>query len=578
MGRLLKAASRWVTRHLVLFAVIVVVLIAVPLLMAQWHSLAAAGERAAAMARSAAAIAQSSTAARQRLDARLPKDQKPASWEQLATALDQDIAAKQQTRDLLQRQYPLQSRVLTSDAYRQIKTLELEIRLLQQGRAYAASVLTVLHGLAAGEQATQQQLALCLRHVAAAEARLYDNRREQWQLSKDFPLAWQLPGLEIHRQMKTLEDRQRQLTEAAREAHQRCDALTLVANEKARVAAYIAPFDPSASPAEQALRELTGEQARLQAQVQGHWLRQTVDAAKRAWPVALWALLGIILTPVAIKLLFYFVLAPLASRRPPLCLLPGSAGAMAVPPGGRVSAVSQALVLAPGEELLVHAQYLQSAAVGAPKSTRWLLSWAMPLTSLAAGLYALTRVLPHGSEPVVVSSTRDPLSEVGVLVLPAGSALALQPRNLIGLVQQQGAPARITRHWRLGHLHSWLTLQLRYVVFHGPARLLVKGCRGVRVEHPHAGRALNQALTMGFSANLLYATTRCETFAAYWMGQQALFNDRFAEVGAAQGEAPAPGQGGYCVYEEMVHPERKTGVTGRGLEGLTDALLKAFGV
>ncbi|MBX3655449.1 MAG: hypothetical protein KF686_14800, partial [Ramlibacter sp.] len=105
---------------------------------------------------------------------------------------------------------------------------------------------------------------------------------------------------------------------------------------------------------------------------------------------------------------------------------------------------------------------------------------------------------------------------------------------------------------------------------HGPAILLVKGCRGVRVEAPQAGRAINQALTMGFSANLRYATTRCETFAAYWMGQQELFNDRFAQ--------PQDGGSGFYVYEEMIHPQRKTGVTGRGLEGVTDALLKAFGV
>ncbi|MCK7502947.1 MAG: hypothetical protein MZV70_01815 [Desulfobacterales bacterium] len=31
-------------------------------------------------------------------------------------------------------------------------------------------------------------------------------------------------------------------------------------------------------------------------------------------------------------------------------------------------------------------------------------------------------------------------------------------------------PMQITRHWRLGSLSAWLTLQLRYIVFHGPAK------------------------------------------------------------------------------------------------------------
>lgn len=570
MGRLLKALLGWITRHVLLFGLIVALLVAVPLLIGQWRGLAEAGQRVEALTSNAAAIAKAGVALRQQLDTQIPRTQQPAEWENLAAALDQRIAAQKQARDQLAQQYPLQSRVLTSDTYRQIKTLELEVRLLEQGRAYAASVLTVLRGLVAGEQAAQQQVAACRVEQHRADTAVYANRRSQWQLAQDFPLAWRIPGTAIQAQMQALEQAEPPLAEAAKQATQRCDTLALVLKEKARVAAYIAPFDPSAGPAEQAGRELTDERQRVQADLNASWLGQAIDTARRVWPVAAWTLLAIILTPIAIKLLFYFVLAPLAARRPPVCLLPGSEGEVIVPPSGRISAVSQSVVLQAGEEMLVHPQYLQSAALAAPKSTRWLLSWAMPFTSMAAGLTALVRVLPHGAEPLVVSSTRDPLSEVGLIVLPAGSALALQPRNLIGLVQQQAAPLRITRHWRLGHLHSWLTLQLRYVVFHGPAKLLVKGCRGVRAERPQAGRAINQALTMGFAANLHYATTRCETFAAYWLGEQDLFNDRFAQ--------PQEGQGGFYVYEEMVHPQRKTGVAGRGLQGLTDALLKAFGV
>ena len=574
MGRLLKVFLAWALRHLVLLAIIMGLLVAVPLLLSQWHALAGAEARVAELARSAAAIAQSGVQARQQLQGRIPEGQQLEPWQQLAQGLDTELAAKRQAHAQLLQQNPLQSRVLGSAVYQQVKVLELEIALLEQGRAYAASVLTVVQGLAAGQETSRAQLALCLRQVAVAEDALYDNRLSQWQLSKDFPLAWQVPGTAIYQQMKMLERQQRELAEATRAAHQRCDTLKLVQDEKDRVAAYIAPFDPSTSPADHAVQELTTARLQLEAQGANSWLRQAADAAQRVWPVAAGVLLAIILAPVVIKLLFYFVLAPLAARRAPVCLLPGS-GVPADPPksggtGGRISAVSQSIVLRPGEVLWVHPAFLQSAALAAPKTTQWLLSWRMPLSSLAAGLYALTRIEAAGDEPVVVSATRDPLSEIGRIDLPEGAALVLQPRNLVGLVARQGAPLRITRHWRLGHLHSWLTLQLRYLVFHGPATLLVQGCRGVRMERPAAGRAINQALTMGFSANLHYGNTRCETFVAYWMGQQDLFNDRFA--------SPVPGEGGWYVYEEMLHPERKTGITGRGLEGLSDALLKALGI
>jgi len=104
------------------------------------------------------------------------------------------------------------------------------------------------------------------------------------------------------------------------------------------------------------------------------------------------------------------------------------------------------------------------------------------------------------------------------------------------------------------------------VVFHGPARLIVKGCRGARIEAANAGRRITQAGTMGFSANLWYSTTRCETFVPYLMGEQALLNDSFA------------GAPGFYVYEETPHFGRRTGLTGRGLEGVFDSLLKVFGL
>ena len=109
-------------------------------------------------------------------------------------------------------------------------------------------------------------------------------------------------------------------------------------------------------------------------------------------------------------------------------------------------------------------------------------------------------------------------------------------------------------------------MQLRFLVFHGPGRLILQGCRGIRIETAGSPRSINQAATLGFSANLGYANTRCETFVSYWTGKEDLFNDLFT------------GDAGVYVYEEMPDAKRTTGVTGRGLEGFTDAVLKVFGI
>jgi hypothetical protein len=317
--------------------------------------------------------------------------------------------------------------------------------------------------------------------------------------------------------------------------------------------------------AERELADAEAEIARTSGELGKSSVARVATAVRRDLPIALSILLALILAPIGIKLFLYYVVAPLAQRRPPTRLFPESPGHPGAPGAtGRVSAVSVPVLLEEGEELLVQPEYLQSSPVAAKKKTKWLLDAAIPLSSLLSGMFMLTRVEAAGAEPVVVSATKSPLDEVGLVRLEEGAAFVCQPRALAGVIQQRERPIRITRHWRFG-LQNWLTLQLRFLVFHGPGQLVMKGCRGVRVEEPGAGRMINQAATLGFSANLAYANTRCETFVSYWSGKEELFNDAFS------------GGPGVYVYEEM--PAAGEGASvGRWLKGFTDALLKVFGI
>jgi hypothetical protein len=295
-------------------------------------------------------------------------------------------------------------------------------------------------------------------------------------------------------------------------------------------------------------------------------VRRFAAVVERELPLALAALAGIILLPLGIKALLYFVVAPWATGRPPMRLLPSATGKIAAQEigAGKFSAVSIPVVLRAGQELFIQPDYLQSSSPQATKKTRWLLNWSVPFTSLLSGMFLLTRVGPAGAEPVVVSSTKDPMSEVGIVDLAENAALVCRPRALAGVIQHRDTPVRITRHWRLG-LQAWLTLQLRFLAFHGPARLIVKGCRGIRIEPGSAGRLINQAATLAFSADISYGNIRCETFMSYLAGKEELFNDLFT------------GDSGVFVYEETPSAKRASGI-GRPLQGFADAILKVFGV
>jgi len=320
---------------------------------------------------------------------------------------------------------------------------------------------------------------------------------------------------------------------------------------------------PLLAERERELAETTRSLAALEAEIDKKFVGRAAEVVRRQLPLALAIFAGVLMVPIGIKLFLYYVIAPLASGRPPIRLLPEASGAVRA---GERSGVSVPVVLEEKEELLIQPEYLQSSALQAEKSTRWLLNAAIPFSSLLSGMVMLTRVGAAGREPAVVSATRDSHSEVGILELSEGAAFVCQPRCLAGVIQDSRRPIRITRHWRLGTLQSWLTLQLRFLVFHGPGKLILKGGRGIRVEAPAGGRLINQAATLGFSANLAYANTRCETFVSYLRGKEELFNDLFT------------GENGVYVYEEVPDAQRSGGGAGRALQGFADTLLKLFGV
>lgn len=275
-------------------------------------------------------------------------------------------------------------------------------------------------------------------------------------------------------------------------------------------------------------------------------------------------LLLVIVTPFLIRLFCYYVLAPAAMRRPGIRLAVPGGSARPVPPAER-SATSVAITLMAGEELLIRQDYLQSSSRRGDKSTQWFMDWRHPFTSMMTGLTFLTRIRGEG-QMTSVSAVHDPFAEVTVLTLPEGAACVLHPRALAAFVQQINRPLQVRSHWRIFSVNAWLTMQLRYLVFHGPVRLVIKGGRGVRVEQARAGRIFGQDQLVGFSADLTYSVTRSETFWPYFLGRESLFKDRVED-----GE-------GVLIVEEAPLAGRRAGEVKHGIEGMIDAGMKSLGM
>ena len=291
---------------------------------------------------------------------------------------------------------------------------------------------------------------------------------------------------------------------------------------------------------------------------------QTWNTA-RAWlrtygVAAFWIVLGATLAPPLWKLFSFIVVAPFVARARPIRLSPpGQPLASSTSYGALTVAIER------DTELLLRSQ-AQSAASDLKGRDVTMLSWPMFFTCIAAGLVNLQRLCGDRRDHVTVTATTDGF-EVALLEVPAGGAVVLHPRALVGVRKRRADTLRVTRPWRLWSLASWLTFQFRFVVFHGPCALIVQGRRGVHVDYagPAPGRMINSRLTLGFETSLDYGSARSASFLPYLRGEASLFNDRFAGDGC-------------FIYEQRPSIAGRGTIWGRGLNGLKDAVLKAFGI
>lgn len=320
------------------------------------------------------------------------------------------------------------------------------------------------------------------------------------------------------------------------------------------------------SQTKQALTHISETLQHSQQLVNSSLLKQLKEEINQVLPMAIMVLLGVIFTPIMIKLILYFMIAPLVSYLRAVKIDATPQQHRLITNTGHISQHSLTIQLLPEQELLLHPDYLQSFSQHAQKTTQWFLNASIPLTSWAAGLVTLVRLRSPQTETVQLASMYHPFEELLIIDLPENSGLVCKPRGLVGVIKNRHQAVHISKHWRLFSLHSWLTLQLRYLVFHGSCQLIIRGSGGVVLESAQHSRLIQQNATLGFSSDLAYSNYRCETFVSYYLGKDALFNDRF------QGES------GFYFYEQSPLHQATSTKGSKRVEGVWDAVLKVFGI
>lgn len=438
-----------------------------------------------------------------------------------------------------------------------------EIAYLQKLRVYLVAL--------SGRSAVVSQYNRSIIDLNAARALLLQRQGERDRLAPEFARRYLsvFYGAELEMAQEQVKQAKNQYDSALKNYQVQRKALALFDTLAQR---------PGFTLNTQAIEKLTRDTAERLASarhaVATNWVARFASPVIAVLPLAVAVLLSSFAAHLVVKLMFYYLLAPLASQRKPICLAPAPVQQNGAERQRTArSAVSQDVHLTSDETLLILPEYLQSASTALVKDTKWLLDWSCPWTSLVSGMYMLTRVRTtrhddddDDDDEVVISSDSDAASEIALITISHGDAVVFQPRGLVGVIYATSTPLRITRRWRLFSAHAWLTLQLRYLIFHGPVTLIVQGSRGVRVELSGRGRVISQSATLGFSAHLHYATVRSETFWPYYQNRTSLLQDKF------------DGENGVYIYDETPQSGKAGGFFARGLEGMADAVLKVFGI
>ena len=234
------------------------------------------------------------------------------------------------------------------------------------------------------------------------------------------------------------------------------------------------------------------------------------------------------------KVFRYFVLARFAEKAKPLRVGPPANWSIPVESDDERLQLFEAVKSIPirveeDTSLMVREGYM-SIRENLQSRTRMFWKWRAPFISYVAGLFELTEfsVKEVGEEGIAHISSGNAGTYISEMRLNHHPGVILHPKHIVGV----SGDIRLRTRWSFLNLHSWLSGQHRFIIFHGTGRIFVEGQEGVVAMSPRKNRTrLEEPLLMGFDSGLEYAISRTETFWPYFQGRTRLFDLEFQGEG-----------------------------------------------
>lgn len=317
--------------------------------------------------------------------------------------------------------------------------------------------------------------------------------------------------------------------------------------------------DGAAKRAIQTKQEL--ERGLSEAKTGRWWL---IGVAEQAWARS-FSFLGLIVftivfVPVLWKAFWFYVVAPIANKAPPIQVDAGAKTEAVVSSATSV----QEVYLTPGDKICTRSDWVNAyPSDGVTKNTRLLWSWRAPLVSYASGLRELTewRIMGATTQKLKLCSGTEPNLKITKITLGTQSALVVRPSSIVAL----SGDLELSTHWKLASIHSWITGRLRHIVISGCGTLYLCGYGDVKAETTKLRQRMSDQLLIAHEPCIRFRAVRTETFWPFLRNKAPLYDLQFEDEGIVIYQAA-----------RMKAAEGSTSTTER-FQNLLDLLLKPLG-
>ncbi len=232
-----------------------------------------------------------------------------------------------------------------------------------------------------------------------------------------------------------------------------------------------------------------------------------------------------VLSPIILRCVNYWIIAPIVQKRGTLCLFENGKLTNGIISIKNVDEKNISVGVLPKESLTVIDEKIVSGYIDSPKlekKMRWLYSWKYPIMSWFCELRTMTEYTNNSNDTLYVDITSNDPDEYFVEVdLKNSSGVFIIPSHIKAI----SPSLKINCKWRLFSLVAWLMMKPRYYIISGTGKIIMSAKGGfLKREIMDKKHRRNPNMLILANSNIKWDVVKTELWYNYIFAKTELFD------------------------------------------------------